>query len=480
MSERLEIAIVGFGGVFPGAKSQKDFWRNIERGEDATAEVPPVRWYMDPDEAYSPEVATADRVYARRAGLLGDIDLDTDGLSIDAHVLDGLDPMFRLALRAAQMAVEDARPEALDRDRTGVIFGNIVLPTDAASALALETLGRSFAERLGQIGAEREATEPLNRYVAGLPAGLVAHALGLRGGSYTLDAACASSLYAVKLACDELVSGRAEAMLAGGVSRPSSLYTQMGFSQLRALSPSGRCAPFDTRADGLVVGEGAGLFLLKRLVDAERDGDRVHAVIRGIGLSNDVGGSLMSPDSDGQLRAMRAAYQQAGWAPEDVDLIECHGTGTPAGDMAEIRSLHALWADAPPREHPCIIGSVKSNVGHLLTGAGAAGLAKLLLALEAKTLPPTANFEAPVDDRLRTVCARTSSSTDQRKWKFVALRSSAMPMKTPERRRSSGSKRASSRAFALTFNMRSCCGSCSSNSLGGMRKRAWGISSRSM
>ena len=315
MSERLDIAIVGFGGVFPGAQSPQDFWSNIERGNDAAVEVPSRRWYLDPDEAYSPEIATADRVYSRRVGLLGEIDLDTDDLGIDADLLERLDPMFRVALRAAQMAVADGLPETLDRDRTGVIFGNIVLPTDASSALALETLGRSFAERLGQVGPEPEATEPLNRYVAGLPAGLVAHALGLRGGSYTLDAACASSLYALKLACDELVSGRADAMLAGGVSRPSSLYTQMGFSQLRALSPSGRCSPFDRLADGLVVGEGAGLFLLKRRVDAERDGDRVHAVIRGIGLSNDVGGSLMSPDSEGQLRAMQAAYEQAGWAP---------------------------------------------------------------------------------------------------------------------------------------------------------------------
>jgi len=331
-----------------------------------------------------------------------DIELNVDELSIDADLLDRLDPMFRVALRAAQMALADGLPETLDRDRTGVIFGNIVLPTDAASALALETLGRSFAERLGQVGPEPDATEPLNRYVAGLPAGLVAHALGLRGGSYTLDAACASSLYALKLACDELASGRADAMLTGGVSRPSSLYTQMGFSQLRALSPSGRCSPFDHRADGLVVGEGAGLFLLKRREDAERDGDRIHAVIRGIGLSNDVGGSLMSPDFEGQLRAMRAAYEQAGWTPQDVDLIECHGTGTPAGDKAELRSLQALWAEVPPQERPCVIGSVKSNVGHLLTAAAAAGLAKVLLALESETLPPTANFETPVDEGLNS------------------------------------------------------------------------------
>ena len=145
MSERLDIAIVGFGGVFPGAQSPQDFWSNIERGNDAAVEVPSRRWYLDPDEAYSPEIATADRVYSRRVGLLGEIDLDTDDLGIDADLLERLDPMFRVALRAAQMAVADGLPETLDRDRTGVIFGNIVLPTDASSALALETLGRSFA-----------------------------------------------------------------------------------------------------------------------------------------------------------------------------------------------------------------------------------------------------------------------------------------------------------------------------------------------
>ena len=130
----LDIAIVGFGGVFPGAESPQDFWSNIERGNDAVVEVPSGRWYLDPDEAYSSEIASADRVYARRAGLLLEIDLDTDDLGIDAHLLDRLDPMFKVALRAAQMAVADGLPETLDRDRTGVIFGNIVLPTDASSS----------------------------------------------------------------------------------------------------------------------------------------------------------------------------------------------------------------------------------------------------------------------------------------------------------------------------------------------------------
>src|SRR5258708_25622585 len=149
-------------------------------------------------------------------------------------------------------------------------------------------------------------------------------ALGLGGGSFALDAACASSLYALKLAADELRAGRADAMLAGGVSRPDCLYTQMGFAQLRALSTSGRCHPFDARASGLVVGEGAGIFVLKRLDDALRAGDRILALIRAVGLSNDVGGSLLAPSSAGQLRAMRSAYRQAGWAPGGIDLIEGH------------------------------------------------------------------------------------------------------------------------------------------------------------
>ena len=222
----------------------------------------------------------------------------------------------------------------------------------------------------------------------------MAQALGLRGAAFTLDAACASSLYALKLAIDELRSGRADVMLSGGVSRPDPLYTQMGFSQLRALSARGKPSPFDALADGLIVGEGAGLFVLKRLDDAVRHGDLIHGLIRGIGLSNDVHGDLLAPSSEGQIRAMRAAYDQAGWSPHEVDLIECHATGTPVGDAVEAESLKRLWGDRESGWRPgqCVIGSVKSNVGHTLTAAGAAGLLKVLLALKHRVLPPTANF----------------------------------------------------------------------------------------
>ena len=241
----------------------------------------------------------------------------------------------------------------------------------------------------------------MNRYVAGMPAALLARALGLGGGAYTLDAACASSLYALKLAADELIAGRADAMLTGGLSRPDPLYTQMGFSQLRALSATGKACPFDARADGLVVGEGAGVFVLKRLGDALRQGDTIHAVIAGAGLSNDVDGGLLAPSSEGQLRAMRGAYERAGWNPRDVDLIECHATGTPVGDAVEFASLRTLWGEDIPGEGKlestgrCVVSSVKSNIGHALTAAGAAGLLKVVLALKHRTLPPTANFLAP-------------------------------------------------------------------------------------
>lgn len=389
------VAIVGFGGVFPGSDDIEGFWKHIAEGRDATREVPPGRWIVEPSQVHDPRVPRPDRVYATTGGFVEDFKPDLDGLRLDRAMVNRLDPMFHLALHAAGMAWRSARTEAVDRERVGVIFGNIVLPTETSSAYSWEVLGPAIEAGLGVARSTGEATDPLNAFPAGLPAALVAKALGLGGVAFTLDAACASSLYALKLAVDELRSGRADAMIAGGVSRPDTLYTQMGFSQLLALSARGRPAPFDEQGDGLIVGEGAGLFVLKRLADAVRQGDTTHAVIRGIGLSNDVHGDLLAPSSEGQLRAMRAAYEQAGWSPPDVDLIECHATGTPVGDATEIESLKQLWGTAERwSAGQCAIGSVKSNVGHMLTAAGAAGLIKLLLALKHKVFPPTANYRS--------------------------------------------------------------------------------------
>ncbi|NOQ41315.1 MAG: type I polyketide synthase, partial [Desulfuromusa sp.] len=395
------VAIVGVGGEFPNSPTLDRFWDNIVANVNTSRQPPKGRWLLSPEDVFDPQVGAADKVYSKKACFLDD-ELDTahiPGLDIDSDFLSKLDPMFRLLLRVGQQTFSSVTTEKIDRSRAGIIIGNLALPSEKSSALARNYLGRTFVEKLSdrELSLDDSAVAPINHYVAGLPAGLLAKALGFEGTCFTVDAACASSLYAIKLAVDELQSGRADTMLAGGLSRPDSLYTQMGFSQLRALSPTGTCSPFDQNSNGLVVGEGCGLVLLKRTVDALRDGDHIHAVIRGIGLSNDLGGSLLAPASEGQLRAMRAAYQQAGWLPTDVDLIECHATGTPVGDAVEFSSLQQLWQESGWRPGQCVIGSVKANVGHLLTAAGSAAMIKTLLAMKQQTLPPMVNFNKPVD-----------------------------------------------------------------------------------
>ncbi|MBW2453374.1 MAG: acyltransferase domain-containing protein [Deltaproteobacteria bacterium] len=398
---REPIAIVGLGGVLPGAATLDDFWNVVERGIDTASEPPADRWLLDLDLAYHPDRARADRVYSRRACFVRDFRLDPAGLDLPPDLLEALDPMVHLALHAGRQAWQDAVTEPVDPGRVGVILGNIVLPTASASAMADWILGRRFERELFRAAGvpmppeTRSPVSAVNRWVAGLPAAMLAGALGFGGERFCLDAACASSLFAVELAIDALRSGRLDAVLAGGLSRPDSLYTQMGFSQLLAVSPSGRCSPFDHNADGLVVGEGAGVLVFKRLSDARAHGDHIRALVHGVGLSNDVEGSLLAPSREGQLRAMTGVYRAAGWRPGEVDLVECHATGTPVGDAVEFASLQKLWEgeDAPPGA--CVIGSVKSNTGHLLTGAGAVGLLKTVLALEHGVLPPTANFEKP-------------------------------------------------------------------------------------
>ena len=396
MKSRAPIAVVGMAGIFPDARDLKTFWHNIIHKTSAVCQIPENRWI---DQAFSPygPRSIPDKAYSTRACLVddvepGDVDLDRDLLSV-------LDPMHRLVLAVGKTLLEcgAALP---DKDRIGVSLAAIALPTWTANRLSAQILetaaeAQCFDKRLDAVFDHRLPQFTGGR-VTGFPAVLLARAFDLRGFTHTLDAACASSLYSIKIACDALQSYQSDAVIAGGVSRPDNIFTQIGFSQLRALSPSGRCAPFDRTADGLVVGEGAGLLLLKRLDDAVRDKDHIYGLIKGIGLSNDMSGNLLAPDSEGQCRAMASAYAAAGWLPTDVDLVECHGAGTLVGDLVELQSLHQFWKTAGSTGKPvCTIGSVKSNVGHLLTAAGAAGAIKTLLALQHKILPPTANFSEP-------------------------------------------------------------------------------------
>lgn len=395
------IAVVGMAGIFPGARNVSCFWNNIQSGTCAIVDVPPNRWAIDPLKAVSHTVGP-DRTLSRRAGLILDFDFDGSGLSVDQKLLAELDPMYHLVLSAGRDALNDCEGHISEvmKQRAGVILAAIALPTDGSSRLTREILGKTFENSLFKTPANL-TRNPLSKAaclaarVTSLPGAMVAKALGLHGGTYTLDAACSSSLYSIKLACDELAGNRADLMLAGGVSRPESLFTQAGFTQLKALSPSGVCAPFDADADGLVVGEGAGFIVLKRLSDAVRDKDRIYALIQGSGLSNDIGGNLLAPDTEGQIRAMTLAYQNSGWTPFDVDHIECHGTGTPVGDGIELKSMQTVWGYDGWTRGQCAIGSVKSMIGHLLTGAGIAGAIKTFLALHHKTLPPSLNFRKP-------------------------------------------------------------------------------------
>ncbi|MGM9999675.1 MAG: beta-ketoacyl synthase N-terminal-like domain-containing protein [Candidatus Bruticola sp.] len=396
-----DIAVVGIGLNFPGAHNTEEYWQRLQEAQDLSEHPSADRWPIDDAKHLSP-LPQADGLRCTRGYYLHDLPSPEDeGLPC------GTDPVFVLSLNTARQALQSA---AVNKARTGIIMAAIALPTDTTSDLSEKILGADFSERLysklasvqpdiAEFSAKPDShssensseVRAINNSPVGLPAQLVAERLGLGLGGSTLDAACASSLVAVELACEELRNGKAEAMIAGGVSRPNCLYTQMGFSALRALSPSGVCSPFDLKADGLMVGEGCGLVVLKRLSDAEAQGDKIYAVIKGTGLSNDIEGSLVAPSSEGQLRSLRQAYEICHLNPWDIDLIECHGTGTPVGDKVEFDSLQTLWKNAP-QGSVCQLRSVKSMIGHLLTAAGAAGLIRVLLNMQHEVITPQVNF----------------------------------------------------------------------------------------
>lgn len=366
----------------------------VRSGEDHTREVPAGRWALSPETAHGGVDPQADRVRAIRGGFVDppETGLRSGGLAPD--LLKSLDPSVQLAVHAGLESCRDCK-DRLDPDRTHIILGQLLLPTESTSAMAEAIIGDTLEETvLGDIDFEDRrprgipTCHPLDRHDGSLPATALRAALGLRSGAWTLDAACASALYAVVRACEDLLAHRCDQALAGGVSRPDALFTQMGFSQLRALSPEGRCRPLDSRGQGLVVGEGAGILRLRRLDDALNNGEKILGVIRGWGLSNDRSGGLLAPSGEGQVRAMQKAYQHAGWSPSDVDYIECHATGTPVGDATELNSLQKLWHDQTWQQGQCALGSIKSSIGHTLTAAGSAGLIKVLLAMRNGEIPP--------------------------------------------------------------------------------------------
>lgn len=379
------VAIVGRACVLPGALSPEALWAAVREGRDLVRAAPAGRWRMAAEHALcSADTPLPDRAWSDRGGYVEGFEAlwNPEGFAVPASELAGLDPLVHWLLHCARAALRDAGlGEARVRPRTGAVFGHLGFPSEGMAA---------FADQVWS--GESRGADARNRFMSAGAADMLARALALDADCHALDAACASALYALKLACDRLQDGSADLMLAGAVQRADDLFLHVGFSALNALSKSGRSRPFHRDADGLLPAEGCAMFALKRLADARRDGDTVHAVIRGIGLSNDGRGrGLLVPDEAGQQRAIRDAYAVSGLAPEAVSLLECHATGTSVGDATELRASAAVFHAA--RDLP--LGSLKSNLGHLITVAGAAGLMKLVEAMRAGVRPPTLHADTP-------------------------------------------------------------------------------------
>jgi 3-oxoacyl-(acyl-carrier-protein) synthase/3-hydroxymyristoyl/3-hydroxydecanoyl-(acyl carrier protein) dehydratase len=320
-------------------------------------------------------------------GFVTDWVFQPNGLDLCGWPVEALDPLFGLTLHVVRGAVSQT---GIDPGRTGLWLANLGLPTTGA-VRATATPWLAHGLDLPWLG----GGQPLDRWQSALPAQLAAQVFGF-ADAVALDAACASGLYAVQLGADRLATGEVDVAVIAAVNRSDSSYLFNGFSQLRALSTSGQARPLDRRADGLIVGEGAAAIVLKRVADAVRDGDRIHAILRGTGLGNDGRkGNMLAPSGDGQLRAMRAAWRRAGLSPATLGAVECHATGTPVGDGIELTSLHRLLDAAGGTSTPVALGAAKGLIGHTVTAAGLAGLIRAVGGVRDGFLPATPGVEQP-------------------------------------------------------------------------------------
>ncbi|WP_260610876.1 type I polyketide synthase, partial [Streptomyces sp. WAC06614] len=398
--EPLDVAVIGMACVYPGAPGLAEFWARTVSGADAVREVSADRW--DPDLYYDADPARAgERTPSRWGGFLDPLPFDALAHGIPPTSLAGIEPVQLLALEISARALADAGygpGREFDRGRTSVVFG-AEAGTELAGAYGLRALYPGY---LGDLPPELDAALPrltedsFPGVLANVIAGRVANRLDLGGANCTVDAACASSLAALDLACRQLRDGDSDMVLCGGADVHNGINDYLLFASVRALSPSGRCRPFDSAADGIALGEGVGVLVLKRLADAERAGDRVYAVVKGVGAASD-GRSLglTAPRPEGQRRALERAYRRAGIAPAEVGMVEAHGTGTVVGDGTELRVLTELFTEAGATAGSCALGSVKSQIGHTKCAAGLAGLIKAVQAVHTGVRPPTLHLEQP-------------------------------------------------------------------------------------
>ena len=380
---RQEVAVVGYAARLPGAPDAAAFWEVLKDGRDAVSPIPADRW--DAEAFYDADPDAAGKMFTRRAGFVEDVaGFDAQFFGISPREAMYMDPQHRLMLETAWHALAHAclAPSGLAGTRAGVFMG---LSTHEYLGLLIRHTSYEAIDIYFGTG-----TSP----AAGV--GRISYRLGLEGPAVTVDTACSSSLVAIHQACQALRAGECDVALAGGVNVILTPATMINFSRARMLAPDGRCKTFDAAADGYVRGEGCGAVVLKRLSEAQRDGDRIRAVIRGSAVNQDgASGGLTVPNGRAQQRVIADALRQAGLEPGEVDYLEAHGTGTSLGDPIEVQAAAAALGAGRDGEHPLLIGSVKTNIGHLEAAAGIAGVIKVVLSLEHGALPKHLHFKTP-------------------------------------------------------------------------------------
>jgi len=408
------LAIIGMGCLFPEAGDLETYWANIRQGFDAIKHVPASHWR--PSDYFNADPKAPDQTYAQRGGFIPPVNFNPLAFGISPNNLDATDTAQLLGLYVAEQALRDAGfgpNKTFNRDRTSVILGvtgtlELVIPLGArlghpywrkalADAGVDETTANDVVERIASNYVEwQENSFP--GLLGNVVAGRIANRFDLGGTNCVVDAACASSLSAVHLAALELQSGKSDLVVTGGVDAFNDIFMYMCFSKTPALSPTGDAKPFDKDGDGTILGEGVGMLVLKRLADAQRDGDRIYATIKSVGSSSDgKGNAIYAPKAAGQQKALRNAYKAANVTPDTIELIEAHGTGTKVGDATEVSGLTEVFREAKAEGAWCALGSVKSQIGHTKAAAGVAGLIKAALALHHKVIPPTIKVKQPLE-----------------------------------------------------------------------------------
>ncbi|HTY25739.1 MAG TPA: SDR family NAD(P)-dependent oxidoreductase [Desulfomonilaceae bacterium] len=413
------IAVVGIGLRFPGSDSPETFWEQIVTGRSGIREVPAQRW-GNPDLYYDPDPKAPDKTYSRIGGFITEFQFDPLKYRIPPAVARKMDRTQQMAVACVADALADAAlsPEKLKGRKVGIILGNSMGGESTDRYAERVNFPRTLAcleESLAALDLESAAKESLiesfrHRYLADLPditedslpgelanviSGRVANVFNLEGPNFTVDAACASSMAAVMNAVAALRDGKIDYAVSGGVDASMHPSSFVKFCKIGALSPDGS-RPFDESANGFVMGEGAGVMILRRLSDALRDGDRIYGTIIGIGSSSDGRGKgITAPNEVGQQRAIRNCLDNYNIDPTSIGLIEAHGTSTPVGDKTELTVVDKIFKEAGLAAGSVAIGSVKSQIGHLKAAAGAAGMIKVLLSLHHRTLPPTINVAKP-------------------------------------------------------------------------------------